>query len=192
MPSIQLIVGLGNPGKEYANTRHNAGAWFVQQLAQSANIHLKPELKYHAQHALNQNSQKFHLLIPSVFMNESGKAVGACMRYNKIPPDEILIAHDDIDLPVGTIKLKFDGGDGGHNGLKDIIRHLNSKQFYRLRIGVGHPGHSKDVVNYVLKPPSKSDRQNIEQALQDAQEVLPLILQGDIQKAMQQLHTPKS
>ena len=188
MASIQLIAGLANPGKEYALTRHNAGAWFINELAENAHLALRHEAKYHGLHSVAKWQQgTCHLLIPTTFMNHSGQAIAACMKYHKIPPESVLIVHDDIDLPVGTIKLKFDGGDGGHNGLKDIIRHLNTKQFYRLRIGVGRP--RSDVEDYVLNPPSKADKQTIMLALQDAQMVLPFILAGEMQKAMQQLHT---
>lgn len=188
--SIQLIVGLANPGDEYANTRHNAGAWFVEELAQQENIQLRFQNKYHGLHAQAKiHHQTCQLLIPTTFMNRSGQAVQACMGYHKIPANALLVAHDDIDLPVGVIKLKFDGGDGGHNGLKDIIRHLNTKQFYRLRIGVGRPALGKDVADYVLNHASKAERQKIDQNLNLAQQALPLILAGDMQKAMQQLHT---
>lgn len=190
LSSIQLIVGLANPGREYADTRHNAGAWFVEDIARSARASLRLETKYHGLHGLAKiDDQSCHLLIPTTFMNLSGQAVRACMSYHKIPAAAILIAHDDIDLPVGTVKLKYDGGDGGHNGLKDIIRHLSTKQFYRLRIGIGHPGQSKDVEDYVLSPPSRADRQKIDDALIAAHATLPLILKGEIAKAMQQLHT---
>lgn len=190
MPSIQLIAGLANPGKEYAETRHNAGAWFVEELAQHAHTHLRLEAKYHGLHSLvSIHQQACHLLVPTTFMNHSGQALRACMSYHKIAPDAILVAHDDIDLPAGTIKLKFDGGDGGHNGLKDIIRHLNTKQFYRLRIGVGHPGIRSEVVDFVLNHPSKSDREKINNALIRVHQLLPLILSGEMQKAMHQLHT---
>ncbi len=190
MSPIQLIAGLANPGKEYADTRHNAGAWFVKELADQTQVSMRREAKYHGLHSLVQlHGQACHLLIPTTYMNESGLALRACMSYHKIAPTALLIAHDDIDLPVGVVKLKWDGGDGGHNGLKDIIRHLNTRQFYRLRIGVGHPGKSKDVADYVLQAPSKSDYQKINFALQKVQDVLPLILQGDMQKAMHQLHT---
>ena len=191
--SIQLIVGLANPGKEYADTRHNAGAWLIEELARSVPMHLRFEAKFHGLYGVAPlHHHTCQLLIPTTFVNLSGRAVRACMGYHKIPPEAVLIAHDDIDLPVGTIKLKFDGGDGGHNGLKDIIRHLNTKQFYRLRIGVGHPGTSKDVVDYVLKNPSKADRQKIDLALQQVHNVLPLILSGNIAQAMQKLHTDSS
>ena len=187
---IQLIVGLANPGKEYADTRHNAGAWFVEDIVREAHGSLKTDGKYHGLHSLIKiDNQSCHLLIPTTFMNLSGQAVRACMSYHKIPPAGVLVAHDDIDLPVGTIKLKMDGGDGGHNGLKDIIRHLNTRQFWRLRIGVGHPGNSSDVVDYVLNKPSKADRQKINDALVAAYDILPLLAAGETQKAMQALHT---
>jgi PTH1 family peptidyl-tRNA hydrolase len=190
---IQLIVGLANPGKDYADTRHNAGAWFVEDLAASVNASLRAESKYHGLHTLVKlHGQACHLLIPTTYMNLSGQAVRACMTYLKIPPEAVLIAHDEIDLPVGSIKLKFDGGDGGHNGLKDIIRHLNTKQFYRLRIGVGHPGNRNDVADYVLCAPSKADKQKIQDALIQATEILPLVMEGEMQKAIQQLHTAAS
>lgn len=182
-------MGLANPGAEYAKTRHNAGAWFVEELAQDARTPLRFETKFHGLHSKVELDDKLtHLLIPTTFMNRSGQAVAACMRYLKIATDALLIVHDDIDLPVGTIRLKFDGGDGGHNGLKDIISHLNSKKFLRLRIGVGRPPH-QDVVDYVLTTPSKDQRKKIDEAMIQAQAVVPLILTGEIQKAMQQLHT---
>lgn len=188
--SIQCIVGLANPGKEYEHTRHNAGAWLIDEILNLTNAKLKLESKYHSLHSLVQlHEQSCHLLVPTTFMNLSGQAVRACMSYHKIPVNGILVAHDDMDLPVGTVKLKFDGGDGGHNGLKDIIRHLNTKNFYRLRIGVGRPRPGSDVVDYVLKNPSKVERQQIDAAIQRALDVLPLLMKGEIAKAMQQLHT---
>lgn len=187
---IQLIVGLGNPGADYENTRHNAGAWFVSELADRSRATLKPITQFHGLHAIaHLHGHDFHLLIPTTFMNLSGQAVKALAGYYKIPPSAVLIAHDEIDLGVADIRLKFDGGHGGHNGLRDIIRHLHSNQFYRLRIGVGHPGESKEVINYVLKPPKKSEREQIDTALQTAQHILPNLLDGHFQKAMQQLHT---
>lgn len=191
MPScIQLIIGLANPGQEYTETRHNAGAWFIEELAHFSHSILRHEAKYHGQHSIIElNQHTCHLLIPTTYMNLSGQAVRACMTYHKIPSDAILVAHDDIDLPPGVIKLKFDGGDGGHNGLKDIIRHLNTKQFYRLRIGVGRPKNSNDVADYVLHQPSKADRQKINTAMQNAHDVLPFVMNGEFQKAMQQLHS---
>ncbi len=188
---IQLIVGLANPGKEYAKTRHNAGAWFVEIIAHAAHINLRFEAKYHGLHGVIKTPANCQLLIPTTYINLSGQAVKACLNYHKLSPAAVLIVHDDVDLPVGTIKLKFDGGDGGHNGLKDITRHLHTKQFCRLRIGVGHPGKGKDVVDYVLDAPSKADKEEINHALQQAYEVLPFILSGDFPRAMQTLHTGK-
>lgn len=194
MPSgIQLIVGLGNPGAEYEKTRHNAGAWFVSRIAESARTTLRNESKFHglfgSAHLYGHDCQ---LLIPTTFMNLSGQSVAALMKFYKISPASILIAHDEIDLPAGEIRLKFDGGHGGHNGLRDIISHLNTKQFYRLRIGVGHPGNSKDVVDYVLHPPKKSEREQIDSSLEKADAVLPFLLRGEFPKAMQTLHTTNS
>lgn len=189
MSGIQLIVGLANPGAEYAKTRHNAGAWFVEEIAKDARASMRYEAKFHGLHSkIELDNKPTHLLIPTTYMNRSGQAVAACLSYLKIAPIVLLIAHDDIDLPVGTIRLKFDGGDGGHNGLKDIISHLDSKKFYRLRIGVGRPAH-KEVVDYVLKPPAKAERPLIEDAITRGCAILPRLLDGEMQKAMQQLHT---
>jgi peptidyl-tRNA hydrolase, PTH1 family len=188
--SIQLIVGLANPGKEYAQTRHNAGAWFVEDLAQTAQIDLRADAKLHGLHGIATLHQRTcHLLVPTTFMNRSGQAVRACMDYYKFAPEAVLIVHDEIDLPAGTIRLKFDGGDGGHNGLKDIIRHLQTKQFYRLRVGVGRPPRSAAVIDYVLSNPSKADRAAINAALLKACGILPAIMKGEMQRAMQELHT---
>lgn len=190
MPPIQLIVGLGNPGNKYANTRHNAGAWFIDALSQTEHSSLTPDKKFHGQHALTTlHGQECHLLLPMTYMNESGLSVRATAQYYKIPTEAILIVHDEIDLAPGIARLKFDGGAGGHNGLKDIIDHLHTKKFYRLRIGVGHPGNSKDVVDYVLNPPSKAERELINTAIQRAQEVFPALIAGNVAKAMQQLHS---
>jgi PTH1 family peptidyl-tRNA hydrolase len=187
---IQLIVGLANPGSQYAATRHNAGAWFLDLIAAHHKLNLRPTSKLRGvEGTFQENSHTCHLFIPNTYMNQSGLAVKAYSHYHKIPPSHILIAHDDIDLKVGTIRLKFDGGDGGHNGLKDIISHLHTKQFYRLRIGVGRPTHSTDVVDYVLKRPSVSERTIIDNNLTAALTVLPHIIAGDIAKAMQLLHT---
>jgi PTH1 family peptidyl-tRNA hydrolase len=190
MSAIQLIVGLGNPGKEYEQTRHNAGAWFVESLANQTHTILRPMAKFQGLHSIVEiHNQECHLLIPTTFMNLSGQAVKALASFYKIPAEAILVLHDEIDLPVGTVRLKFDGGHGGHNGLRDIIQHLGTHKFYRIRIGVGHPGTSQEVVDYVLKPPKKEERSQIDIALQKAGEILPLILAGEYQKAMQQLHS---
>lgn len=187
---IKLIVGLANPGKEYQDTRHNAGEWFVNELSKFDHIAMRPDNKFHGLHGqIKLHDHHCHLLIPTTFMNLSGRAVRALAAYLKITPAEILIAHDEVDLPAGAIKLKFDGGDGGHNGLKDIISHLNTKQFYRLRIGVGRPKPGHDTADYVLSRPSKSERKEIDLAIAQSHDILPLLMDGEFSKAMQLLHT---
>jgi peptidyl-tRNA hydrolase, PTH1 family len=187
---IALIVGLGNPGAEYEHTRHNAGAWFVSTLAQRDKISLRPHPKFHGIHGIAKVSgHECHLLIPTTFMNHSGQSVQAIANFYKIPPQAILVAHDELDIPVGVTRLKFNGGHGGHNGLRDIANHLNSKEFYRLRIGIGHPGNSNDVVNYVLAPPKKAERKLIDEAIQETESILPLLMEGQFQKAMHLLHS---
>lgn len=186
---IKLIVGLANPGKAYEKTRHNAGAWFIDTILSSTHTSLRAEKKFLGLYgSLELDDDICHLLVPTTFMNLSGQSVQACANFFKIPVSSILVVHDEIDLPAGIIRLKKDGGDGGHNGLKDIIAHVHTKQFLRLRIGVGRPTHG-DVTDYVLNAPSKMERQKIEDAIQLGLATLPLILQGDIAKAMQQLHT---
>lgn len=187
---ISLIVGLGNPGAEYEQTRHNAGAWFVAQLARRADTNLRSNVKFHGLHSIAKlQGHDFHLLIPTTYMNLSGQAVQAVASYYKIAPENILVAHDEIDLPIGDIRLKLDGGHGGHNGLRDIISHLGTNKFHRLRIGVGHPGNSKLVHDYVLHAPKKAEQELIDHAIEDAERVVPLLLEGHIQKAMMELHT---
>lgn len=189
---ISLIVGLGNPGAEYQHTRHNAGAWFVQKLADDANVILRSTAKFHGLHSsITLHGKECHLLIPTTFMNLSGQAIQALANYYKITPEQILIAHDELDLPIGEVRLKLSGGHGGHNGLRDTIRHLNTNNFYRLRIGIGHPGNSHLVHNYVLSPPKKTEQSLIDNALSDAERVLPFLLRGEMQKAMMELHTIK-
>lgn len=187
---IQLIVGLGNPGAEYENTRHNAGTWFVEYLAKSSNVSLLNAPKFRGfQATAKLHDYPFYLFIPTTFMNLSGQAVKAFVNFYKIPTHAILIAHDDIDLEVGDIRIKFSGGHGGHNGLRDIVKNLNSPDFYRLRIGVGRPQDNKEVVDYVLKQPNKSDKKIIDHILHDALQIIPELLAGHFQKAMQTLHT---
>ncbi len=190
MSGILLIVGLANPGAEYEQTRHNAGAWFVSTLADDANITLRHNPKFHGLHGTAKvKGHDCHLLIPSTYMNHSGQAIQALASYYKIGPRQILVAHDELDLQPGTIRLKFDGGHGGHNGLRDTIHHLSTKEFYRLRIGIGHPGAGYDVSDYVLSPPRKAERAEIDTALHQAEGILPLVMAGEFQKAMQFLHT---
>jgi PTH1 family peptidyl-tRNA hydrolase len=192
---IQLIAGLGNPGPEYEATRHNAGFWWVDQLGAATSSKMAAESRFSG-HAgrLKTGAHEAWLLKPATFMNASGRAVGALARFYKIPPEAILVVHDELDLPPGEVKLKFGGGHGGHNGLKDIAAHLGTKDFWRLRLGIGHPGASlpnkgEAVINYVLHTPSKSEMQLIEQGMDQTMELLPMLLNGEFEAAMLKLHT---
>lgn len=187
---IQLIVGLGNPGREYEQTRHNAGAWLVERIAKQENLTLRLEKKFFgAIGKISLGSQDCLLLIPNTYMNLSGQATQAVANFYRIEPQAILVVHDELDLLVGTARLKQGGGDGGHNGLRDITARLNSKDYWRLRIGIGHPGHRDRVHDYVLSKPSHSDHDQILTAIDNAISVLPQFVSGEHQKATQQLHT---
>ena len=187
---MKLVVGLGNPGKQYAATRHNAGTWWISRFADALQITLKAEPRFHGFCArLGQGDSELWLLNPQTYMNASGKAVGALCHYYKIQPEHILVVHDELDLPPGTSRLKLDGGLGGHNGLKDIAAHLSTKNFWRLRIGIGHPGDKNAVVNYVLQPPRKEEVALIDESIERSLEVWPLIAEGHYQAAMMKLHT---
>lgn len=190
MAGLQLIVGLGNPGLEYAQTRHNAGVWYVAALAEQYNIRMTPDSKYVGLVGRGQiNGQEVRLLIPTTFMNRSGQAVSALSNFFKIPSTEILVAHDELDLPVGTIRLKTGGGHGGHNGLRDIISSLgNQNNFHRLRIGIAHPGDAKLVSNYVLGKAPQAEQEKIESAIIAAVKVSDLMVNGNLAKAMNQLN----
>ncbi|MBV5275631.1 MAG: aminoacyl-tRNA hydrolase [Lamprocystis purpurea] len=184
---IRLIVGLGNPGPEYAPTRHNVGFWFVDALAQSQAF--KAEARFHGELSrLSRRGQDLRLLKPSTYMNHSGRSVAAVSRYFEIPPEQILIAHDELDLPVGTVRLKQGGGHAGHNGLRDTINLLGSRDFWRLRIGIDHPGDRSLVLGYVLGRPSRSDALRIEETLRDVEGVIDDLLDGRFQVAMNRLH----
>lgn len=192
MSNVQLIVGLGNPGKEYAETRHNAGEWFLKKLAAQYHQTLTLDKKYHGLYGrISIEGQDCHLLIPSTFMNLSGKSVRAIAMFYKIPIESILVVHDDLDLPPGTARLKQGGGDGGHNGLKDISAQLG-KDYWRLRIGIGHPGDRDKVHDYVLSRPSRTHREQMDNSIDDALNALPEFVVGSTQKAIQQLHTASS
>jgi PTH1 family peptidyl-tRNA hydrolase len=190
MQGIQLIVGLGNPGPQYEATRHNAGFWWVDQVAGEHGARLNAEGKFQGiAGRLKQGDQETWLLKPSTFMNASGRAVAAIANFYKIPPQAILVVHDELDLSPGTAKLKKGGGHGGHNGLKDIAAALGTPDFWRLRLGIGHPGERHEVVNFVLKPPSRDEMHAIEQAMDSSTKILPMLLKGEFEAAMLKLHT---
>ncbi len=188
MTAPRLIVGLGNPGRDYEETRHNAGFWFCRQLAARLNIPLSREARFYGLTGHVQ-AQKLWLLLPQTFMNRSGQAVGALMRFHRITPDEMLVVHDELDIPPGQLRLKFGGGMGGHNGLKDITAHLGTQDYWRLRIGIGHPGDRNEVVNYVLKPPRREEQADIDDAIGRALDLMPLIEKGEWNAATQRANT---
>ena len=192
MSRVSLIVGLGNPGSEYEKTRHNAGFWFLDELARQKSISFKPEKKFHGETArYKHNGEDVWLLKPTTFMNLSGQAVQALAHFYKINLDEILVVHDELDLSVDTARLKKGGGHGGHNGLRDIASKMGGNDYLRLRLGIGHPGDKSKVTNHVLKKASTDDQISIERNIERALNVLPLIIDGEIQKAMNELHTDK-
>lgn len=194
MTTIKLIVGLANPGNEYAATRHNAGAWFVDQLAERYHQSLKNEPKFFGYSSrITLSGHDVRLLVPTTFMNLSGKAVQAMATFYQIKPEEILVAHDELDLNPGIAKFKFGGSHGGHNGLKDIASKLgNNLNFYRLRIGIGHPGDKNKVVSYVLNKPSKSEQELIDKAIDESVRCTEILLSGGIEAAMNRLHAFKA
>ena len=190
MSTVSAIIGLRNPGAQYADTRHNAGAWMVELLAQQVGASLRSERKFLGDYAkVELDGHTVHLLLPSTFMNCSGQSVSLLTKFFKLSPEQLLVAHDELDIPPGQARFKQGGGHGGHNGLRDIISALgNNRSFHRLRIGIGHPGDASRVVNYVLGSPGKSDRIAIDSAIEAAVEALPLALSGDWAKAMNRLH----
>ncbi|KNE84507.1 aminoacyl-tRNA hydrolase [Aggregatibacter aphrophilus] len=193
MSEIKLIVGLGNPGDKYADTRHNAGEWLIARLARRFDVTLNAENKFSGYVGKTLiNSKEIRFLVPMTFMNLSGKAVGALANFYRIKPEEILVLHDELDLPPGSVKLKLGGGHGGHNGLKDIVAALgNNNNFYRLRIGIGHPGHRDLVAGYVLNKPSPSEREALEKALDEAANCVELLFKDGIVKATNRLNSFK-
>jgi PTH1 family peptidyl-tRNA hydrolase len=193
---IRLIVGLGNPGSKHEADRHNAGFWFIDRLAAQHKQFLQTEKRFNGRVAKIQiEGQDIFLLEPDTFMNLSGESVGPLCRFHKIKPNEVLVAHDELDLKAGTARLKLGGGNGGHNGLKDIQQHLSSPQFWRLRFGIGHPRDlpgdlsKMDVADYVLKKPSSDEQSKIDLSLSKGIKILPLLINGDSQNAMQILHS---
>lgn len=190
MSQIKLIVGLGNPGAKYEETRHNAGEWLINELARRYNVSLKEETKYFGKTAkINTPQGEVRLLVPTTFMNLSGKAVGALANFFRIKPEEILVAHDELDLPPGSVKIKQGGGHGGHNGLKDIIACLgNNNNFYRLRIGIGHPGSRDLVSGYVLGKPSPDDKSQLDSVIDEAVRCIEILFQDGMVKATNRLN----
>jgi PTH1 family peptidyl-tRNA hydrolase len=192
MDGLRLIVGLGNPGAEHLRTRHNAGFWFLDALAQGEGARFGAESKLHGETAKIQlGGQSLWLLKPSTYMNRSGQSVASALRYWKIEPEQMLVAHDDLDLPPGAARLKFDGGHGGQNGLRDLFAHLGHGRFHRLRLGIGHPGHRDQVTNWVLGKPGRVDEEGMLDAVAASLQVLPLAVAGDFNEAMKRLHTPR-
>ncbi|MDP3610151.1 MAG: aminoacyl-tRNA hydrolase [Methylophilus sp.] len=189
MSGIRLFVGLGNPGDKYVNTRHNAGFWWINLIQQQTNSALKLDAKMFGEVGKISTQADAWLLKPMTYMNASGKAVAALANYYKIKPAEILVIHDELDLPAGTCKMKFAGGHGGHNGLRDIHAALGTPDYWRLRVGIGHPGDRNEVVNYVLKAPLKAEQEAIEESLYQSSKVFDLLLKGDYEQAMLKLHT---
>ena len=187
---INLIAGLGNPGAEYDQTRHNAGFWFVDEIARHYGGHFRLENKFNAEICkLNVEGKTVWLMKPQTFMNRSGQSVRALAHFYKIPFEQILIAHDELDLDPGVAKLKTGGGHGGHNGLRDLIAQLGNKGFHRLRLGIGHPGDRNQVVDFVLHRPSKDEQIEIDRAIDDSVRVLPELMAGEWEKAMHKLHS---
>jgi PTH1 family peptidyl-tRNA hydrolase len=191
---IRLIVGLGNPGTEYEQTRHNVGFWWLDRATRKLGVTLQRDRAYHGLVArLNRDAGPLYLLEPQTYMNVSGKSVAALARFFKIAPPEILVIHDEIDLPPGQMKLKLGGGVAGHNGLKDVHAQLGSADFWRLRIGVGHPGIKEEVADWVLCKPAPEQRQAIEGCVERSLEALPLLIDGAMERAMMKIHAkPKA
>ena len=186
---IRLLVGLGNPGPEYAATRHNAGFWWLDAAAVALRVHLAPERNFHGLAArVNWPEGPLWLLEPMTYMNLSGKSVAALARFFKIAPGEILVVHDELDLQSGQLKLKLGGSAAGHNGLKDIQAQLGSTDYWRLRLGIGHPGVRDEVVDYVLRKPSAEHREAIARAIETSLGALDLLLDGDMARAMMKIH----
>ncbi len=187
-PALRLVVGLGNPGAEYTETRHNAGFWFCERLAADLGTSFAKESRYHGWVAHAREAGVW-LLMPATYMNESGRAVQALARFYRIAPVEMLVIHDELDLPPGRAQLRFGGGLGGHNGLKSLTSHLGTQDYWRIRVGIGHPGDRNEVVNYVLKPPRKEERGEIDTAIDRALLAWPQLAKADFNAATQRINT---
>jgi PTH1 family peptidyl-tRNA hydrolase len=184
------VIGLGNPGPRYAETRHNAGFWFADALAAASGTRFRPESKFHGEACeARLDGQPVRVLKPMTYMNHSGRAIAALARFYKLTPAELLVVHDELDFAAGIVRLKQGGGHGGHNGLRDTVAQLGDRGFWRLRIGIGHPGHRDEVINYVLDHPGKDERRAVDDAIRDGIAALPLLLAGDSARALQRLNT---
>jgi len=194
MEDIRLIVGLGNPGRGYEKTRHNAGFWWVDAIAERKRAAWKRETKFSGYTTkVEEGAREFLLLKPATFMNESGRSVAALLRFFKIEPAAMLVVHDELDLPPGTVKLKKGGGTGGHNGLTDVVEVLGTRDFWRLRIGIGHPGHKDLGADYVLAKARREEQEAIDPAFDRSLDLLPWLAKGRMTDAMTWLHTaPKA
>jgi PTH1 family peptidyl-tRNA hydrolase len=189
---IKLFVGLGNPGTEYETTRHNAGFWWIDALARELKVSLVPDRGYYGQVArATVRGNTIWLLKPQTFMNLSGKSVAALARFFKIQPDEILVVHDELDVVPGQAKLKLGGSHAGHNGLRDIHAQLGTDDYWRLRLGIGHPGVKSEVIHWVLKKPSPEQRTAIEECVERTLKAVPALLAGEMEKATMLIHTSK-
>jgi PTH1 family peptidyl-tRNA hydrolase len=191
MNKIKLFVGLGNPGEKYTDTRHNAGFWWIDLVSHQCNIKLENSDKFFSSIGKSSNADEIYFAKPNTYMNDSGKALSAIAKFYKINPDEILVIHDDLDIEAGQAKLKFGGSHGGHNGLKSIFASIGSQDFWRLKIGIGHPGEKHLVVDYVLKNPSSKERNLIDESLETSSKLFNEIASGQFEKAMLNLHTNK-
>jgi len=186
---IRLLVGLGNPGPEYEATRHNAGFWWIDEVASKLGATLLPDRSYHGLVArINRPTGPIWLLEPQTYMNLSGKSVAALARFFKIAPNEILVAHDELDIPPGQMKMKLGGGHAGHNGLRDIHAQLGTADYWRLRLGIGHPGVKAEVVNYVLRKPMAEERDSIQACIARSMDALEPLLNGDMERATMKIH----
>ncbi|MEX1222296.1 MAG: aminoacyl-tRNA hydrolase [Idiomarina sp.] len=193
MTTPRLIVGLGNPGPDYASTRHNAGAWLVNELARQYQLTLTPETKFYGLTArIQQGALDVRLLVPTTFMNNSGKAIAAMANFYKIEPAEVLVAYDELDLPPGTAKFKLGGGAGGHNGIKDTIACLGTPDFMRLRIGIGHPGHKSKVTGFVLGKAPTAEQALLDSTIDEACRSIDLLFKDGLIAAQQRLHSFKA
>tara|TARA_Y100000588_G_scaffold109333_1_gene119838 strand:+ start:8027 stop:8635 length:609 start_codon:yes stop_codon:yes gene_type:complete len=193
MAPISLVCGLGNPGAQYEATRHNAGFWFLDALQRVVPLPWRPETRFFGDLADTRvGQQRVRFLKPATFMNECGGAVASVCSYFDIPAEAVLVVHDDLDLPPGTVRVKQGGGHGGHNGLRDIFSKLGSREFIRLRIGIGHPGNSDDVTDWVLRKPSSEDKTAILDAIDRALDEINPMMAGDLEPVMKALHTQQT